>query len=58
MLTMQSAILFSYPASDAESYHDSIIELPEIQLAIAVMACLTAISSEPFAPYPDEDSPF
>ena len=58
MVSVKVANLFSYPASEAESCPDSILELPEVKLAIAVCACLTALASEPFSPYPDEDSPF
>lgn len=80
MLPSMRAILFSYPASEAEfpftfptrgklpfsseqlaELDDLTIrvsESPEVILAVAVLACVTAIASEPFRTYPDEDSPF
>jgi hypothetical protein len=75
-----NAILFSYPASEAEfpftfptfgtlpftaeqlagldDLTMRVDESPEVILAVAVSACLTAMASEPSKPYPDEDNPF
>jgi hypothetical protein len=69
MVPSMSAILFSYPVAETEvsSFQTRItsetklaelLDSHEIGIAVAVCACISALTSEPLIRYPDEDSPF